>query len=94
LSVVRGFAAYLHSTDPSAEVIPAGLFRPGVCRATPYLYSDAEIGALIRAAAALQPWLRAATYQALISLLAVSGIFSAGHPLRRNPVSAFAQLRG
>ena len=30
LSVVRGFAAYLHSIDPSAEVIPAGLFRPGV----------------------------------------------------------------
>ena len=25
LSVVRGFAAYLHSIDPSAEVIPAGL---------------------------------------------------------------------
>jgi len=47
---------------------------PGVCRATPYLYSDAEIGALIQAAAALQPRLRAATYQALISLLAVSGI--------------------
>jgi hypothetical protein len=66
LSVVRGFAAYLHSIDPSAEVIPAGLFRPGVCRATPYLYSDAEIGALIDAAAALQPRLRAATYQALI----------------------------
>ena len=74
LSVVRGFAAYLHSIDPSAEVIPAGQFRPGVCRATPYLYSDAEIGALIQAAAALQPRLRAATYQALISLLAVSGI--------------------
>jgi integrase/recombinase XerD len=74
LSAVRGFAAYLHSIDPSTEVIPAGQFRPGVCRATPYLYSDAEIGALIQAAAALQPRLRAATYQALISLLAVSGI--------------------
>ena len=74
LSVVRGFTAYLHSLDPSAEVIPAGQFRPGVCRATPYLYSDAEIGALIQAAAALRPGLRAATYQALISLLAVSGI--------------------
>jgi integrase len=74
LSVVRGFAAYLHSLDPSAEVIPAGQFRPGVCRATPYLYSDAEIGSLIEAAATLRPGLRAATYQTLISLLAVSGI--------------------
>jgi len=94
LSVVRGFAAYLHSIDPSAEVIPAGQFRPGVCRATPYLYSDAEIGALIQAAAALQPRLRAATYQALISLLAVSGGFSRGHRLRRSPFFVFAQLRG
>src|SRR6266700_2633786 len=74
LSVVRGFAAYLHSLDPAAEVIPAGQFRPGVCRATPYLYSPAEIGSLITAAAGLQPPLRAATYQTLISLLAISGI--------------------
>ena len=74
LSVVRGFAAYLHSIDPSAEVIAAGQFRPGVCRATPYLYSDAEIRALIGAAATLQPQLRAATYQTLISLLAITGI--------------------
>ena len=74
LSVVRGFAAYLHSLDPAAEVIPAGQFRPGVCRATPYLYSPAEIGSLIEAAAGLQPPLRAATYQTLISLLAITGI--------------------
>ena len=38
--------------------------------------------------------LRAATYQTLIGLLAVTGVFSAGHPLRRKPISAFAQLRG
>jgi integrase/recombinase XerD len=74
LSVVRGFAAYLHSLDPAAEVIPAGQFRPGVCRATPYLYSDAEIGSLIEAAAGLRPPLRAATYQSLISLLVITGI--------------------
>jgi len=74
LSAVRGFAAYLHSLDPSAEVIPAGQFRPGVCRATPYLYSQAEIRSLIEAAAALRPRLRAATYQSLIGLLAISGI--------------------
>ena len=74
LSAVRGFAAYLHSLDPSAEAIPAGQFRPGVCRATPYLYSPAEIGSLITAAAGLRPRLRAATYQTLISLLAITGI--------------------
>lgn len=74
LSAVRGFAAYLHGTDPSVQVPPAGLIRRGNDRATPYLYSDAEISAIIAAAAGLRPRFRAATYQALISLLAVSGI--------------------
>jgi integrase len=74
MRAVRGFAAYLHGIDPSVEVLPAGLIRPGSCRATPYLYSDAEICSLIEAAATLQPRLRAATYQSLLSLLAVSGI--------------------
>ena len=74
LSAVRGFAAYLHGTDPSVQVPPAGLIRRGNDRATPYLYSDAEISAIIAAAAELRPRFRAATYQALVSLLAVSGI--------------------
>src|SRR6266498_3131906 len=74
LSVVRGFAAYLHSLDPSVEVPPAGVFRTGPCRATPYLYSQAEIRSLIQAAAGLRPRLRAATYQSLLGLLAISGI--------------------
>lgn len=74
ISVVRGFAAYLHGLDASVEVPPAGLIRTGPCRATPYLYSEAEIRSLIEAAAALRPQLRAATYQSLIGLLAVSGI--------------------
>jgi integrase/recombinase XerD len=74
VSVVRGFATYLHGTDPRVQVPPAGLIRCGPCRATPYLYSDAEIRALMRAAAELRPQLRAATYQTLIALLAVSGL--------------------
>jgi len=73
LAAVRGFAAYLHGTDPSAEVPPAGLIRRGNDRATPYLYSDTEISAIITAAGTLRPRFRAATYQALISLLAASG---------------------
>ncbi len=74
LAAVRGFTACLHGTDPSVQVPPAGLIRRGNDRATPYLYSDADIGAVIAAAGALRPRFRAATYQALISLLAVSGI--------------------
>ena len=61
VGVVRGFTVYLHSIDSSAEIVPAGLIRPGACRATPYLYSEAEIGSLVEAAGALRPRLRAAT---------------------------------
>ena len=74
LAAVRGLAAYLHGTDPSVQVPPAGLIRRGNDRATPYIYSDAEIRAIITAAGTLRPEFRAATYQALISLLAASGI--------------------
>jgi integrase/recombinase XerD len=35
LSMVRGFAAYPHGTDPSVQVPPAGLIRRGNDRATP-----------------------------------------------------------
>ncbi|MET9914999.1 tyrosine-type recombinase/integrase [Streptomyces sp. NPDC006476] len=71
---MRGFDAYLHSIDPSVEVPPAGLIRHGPDRATPYLYSEADILRLLREADGLRPQLRAATYQTLIGLLAVSGL--------------------
>jgi len=74
LSVARGFAAYLHGIDATLEVPPAGLIRSGPCRATPYLYSAAEVTSLLEAAADLRPPLRAATYYNLIGLLAVSGM--------------------
>jgi integrase len=74
LSVVRGFAAYLHTIDPSAQVPPAGLIPAQPHRATPYLYSGDEIAALIAAAAGLRFPLRVATYQTLIGLLAVTGM--------------------
>jgi integrase len=73
VSVVRGFATYLHGVDPRTEVPPAGLVRGGSCRATPYLYSEAEIAALLGAAGGLEPRLRAATYQSLLGLLAATG---------------------
>src|SRR5438128_1845182 len=50
LSVVRGFASYLHGLDASVEVPSADLIRRGPDRATPYLYSDSEIRGLLAAA--------------------------------------------
>jgi len=74
LSVVRGFATYLHTIDPAAQVPPAGLIPARPHRATPYLYSGADITALIAAAASLRFPLRVATYQTLVGLLAVTGM--------------------
>ena len=47
LSAVRGFATYLHALDPAHEVPAADLLPHRPRRASPYLYSDAEITALI-----------------------------------------------
>jgi integrase len=74
LSMVRGFAAYLQTLDPATEVPPKDLLAGRPPRATPYLYSDAEIAALIAAADTLRFPLRVATYRTLIGLLAVTGL--------------------
>jgi integrase len=75
LAMVSGFARYLNTLDPACEVPPADLLthrrRP---RPEPYLYSDAEVVALLDACSGLSPVLRAATYRTLFGLLAVSGM--------------------
>lgn len=73
LIVVRGFARHLATIDPASEVPPADLLPGHRPRATPFIFSDEEITALIRAAGRLQPALRAARHQTLIGLLAVTG---------------------
>ena len=72
--LVRRFAVYLHTIDPRHEVPPAGLVVGKHRRATPYLYSEAEIAALLAAAGRLRSPQRAATYQTLMGLLAVTGL--------------------
>ena len=74
LSMVRGLARYLQATDPATQVPPAGLLPARTRRATPYIYCDAEVTALMTAARALPSPLKAATFQALIGLLAVTGM--------------------
>ena len=75
LSDVRGFARHVSNFDPSTEVPPAGIL-PGLKRAKPYVYSDAEINALLAAALALPPvdGLRRWTYHTLFGLIAVTGM--------------------
>jgi integrase len=74
LSAVRGFATYLHGIDPAHEVPAPDLLPQRPLRASPYLYSDAEISALIAAADMLPTTLRRATFAMLIGLLAVTGM--------------------
>jgi integrase/recombinase XerD len=74
LRVVRGFARHLAAFDPATQVPPVGLLPCRNRRAVPYLYSEAEVQALMVAAASLRPVLHAATYQTLIGLLAVTGM--------------------
>jgi integrase len=74
LSVVRGFATYLHALDPLHEVPAADVLPQRAHRANPYLYSDADIAALIAATAMLRIPIRRITFVTLIGLLAVTGI--------------------
>ena len=73
LSVVRGFARYLHGLEPDHEVPPTGLFPTRPCRATPYLYGDDDVARLMMAARSLRAsWGR--TMETLIGLLASTGM--------------------
>ena len=74
LSVVRGFARYLQAVDPAVQVPPAELLPARTHRAIPYLYSDADITALMAAARRLRNPLKAATFETLIGLLVVTGM--------------------
>jgi integrase/recombinase XerD len=74
LAIVRGFAIYLRAFDARHEVPPANLLPAKCRRARPYLFSEAEIEALMQAARAMRPALRAVSCEALVGLLSVTGM--------------------
>lgn len=74
LSIARGFARYLQTIDPATEVPPAAVFPARRHRPAPYLWSPGDIDRLLDGARALRHPLRAATYETLFGLLAVSGM--------------------
>ncbi|MET9586133.1 tyrosine-type recombinase/integrase [Streptomyces sp. NPDC006539] len=75
ITAVRGFARYLSGIDPATEVPPLGLVPYNRRRGQIFLYSDADIAAIMAAAKETIPQpLRAATYHTLIGLLAASGL--------------------
>lgn len=81
LAMVRGFARHMSAIDPATEVPPLGVLPHRCRRVAPYIYSDADIAALMAAARGLRSPLRAATYETFIGLLAVTGM-RAGEAVR------------
>jgi integrase/recombinase XerD len=74
LGIVRGFARYLATIDPESEVPSPDLLPARQQRVAPYIYSPGEITDLMRAARALTPPLRGATYETVIGLMATTGV--------------------
>ncbi len=76
LSVVRGFARHRAAFDAATEIPTAGAFGRGYVRRPPYIYSDEEIAALVRATATLRPrgGTRAPTFATLFCLLAATAL--------------------
>jgi integrase/recombinase XerD len=76
LIMVRLFAQWLHGLDPVHEVPPRNLIPSRKRRMRPYIYSEAQIAAIVEAAAALPSvyGMRGLTCSTLFGLLAVTGL--------------------
>lgn len=75
MTAVRGFARYLAGISAATEVPPLGLMPHRQTWRRPFIYSPADIGAVLnQASRSIPSRLRAATYDTLIGLLAASGL--------------------
>jgi integrase/recombinase XerD len=74
LGVVRSFARYANAINASHQVPPTGLVPRGPGRPAPFIYSADDVGLLMRAARDLRHPLRAKTVEAVVGLMAVSGL--------------------
>jgi integrase/recombinase XerD len=74
LAAIRCFARHQRAFDPRTEIPPLDLIPYRANRRHPYLYTQAEIAALMREARALRPAVMATTYETLIGLLATTGM--------------------
>jgi len=74
MTAVRGFARYLTGIDPATQVPPHGLLPERRHWSPPYIYTAEDIDTLLREARGLRSPLRAATYETLFGLLAVTGM--------------------
>lgn len=75
MTAIRGFARYLSGIDAATQVPPIGLVPLRPRRPEPFIYSQADIAAMLTVARRLGPGpLRGLTYYTLIGLLAATGL--------------------
>lgn len=74
LAAVRQFARHYQAFEPRTEIPPADLIPFQQLRATPHIYTESEVAALLHHAAKLPRRLQSATYPTLIGLLAATGM--------------------
>lgn len=75
MTVARGFARYMAGSDPHTQVPPLGLLSHRRHWRPPFIYSPADIAALLaEVRKKIRPPFRSSTYQTLIGLLAVTGM--------------------
>lgn len=74
LSMVRQFARYLATVDPSSEIPSADLLPAHQPRTAPYIYSAQEIRALMASARSLRRPLTAAMFATAIGLMSTTGM--------------------
>jgi integrase len=75
MTAVRGFARHMSGLDPATEIPPLGLVTFRQRWRLPFIYSEADVVALMDEVPRLVPTpLRAATFQTMIGLLAATGM--------------------
>jgi integrase/recombinase XerD len=74
LGAARGFARYLKTVDPAAEIPPERVWPAAAPRREPVIFTGRDIARLLKAARALNPPLRAATFEAMLGLIAATGM--------------------
>ena len=93
MTAVRGFARYLAGIDAETEVPPLGLMPHRQRWRRPFIYSGDDIDALMnRTSSSITSPLRAATYQTLIGLLAVSGLLI-GYAIKLDRIAVYWATR-
>lgn len=74
LCVVRGFSRHLALIDERHEVVPTSLVPHRPTRATPFLYTEEQVSALMTAASSFRSPIRQATFEAIVGLLWATGV--------------------